>query len=126
MSNPAADLTTLLPFAKTVQAGGESIDIAPFRFKQFREVSQYLQIVRSKVSGDGNLDLLQLVADFGGEVGNILRIATGQNAAWVDDLGLDDVLVLAAAILEVNRDFFSQRLGPRLQELMASLSGGER
>lgn len=129
MDTPLVDLNTLIPTIKTVtvkkdQEGAEAIKITPFRFSQFAEVSKYIVLIRANTDESGDLDMLKLVADHGKEIGDIIRVATGKPTEWVGDLELTDALELAVAILEVNRDFFSQRLVPRLRELAAKLSSG--
>ena len=74
----------------------------------------------------GELDLMKLVGDHGEEVTDIIVVAIGKPKDWVDELDLVNVLQLAAAIMQVNRDFFSQKLAPQLRELAARLSSGPR
>ena len=42
---------------------------------------------------------------------------------WVDDLGVDELVQLFGAIVEVNLDFFTQRVLPLLSGLVAGVSG---
>lgn len=126
---PAVDLNTLLPTIKTVTVNentdkAEAINIAPFRYKQFTEVSKHIVLIRANVKTDGDVDLLKLVSEHGAEIGEIVRIACKKDQAWMDELELTDVLALVAAVLEVNRDFFSQRLAPMLRDLAARLANG--
>ena len=129
---PAVDLNTLLPITKTVTVfadtdKAEAIKIAPFLFGDFKEVVKHIVVIRAKVlGGPGDLDMLQLVADFGHEIGELIRIAAGKDAVWINSLVLTDVVKLAAAVLEVNRDFFTRNLGPVLKELSQRLSNGAR
>lgn len=46
----------------------------------------------------------------------------GVTEDWVQDLELDDMIVLATAVVEVNLDFFIQRVFPALSTALASLN----
>lgn len=131
METPLVDLNVLLPAVRTVTVNentdkAEAINIAPFRYKQFREVSKHIVLIRASANGDGDVDLLKLVSDHGEEISEIIRIACNKPAEWLGELELTDVLLLAAAVLEVNRDFFSQRLAPMIRELTQRLASGAK
>lgn len=125
------DLATLIPDGQKViitdDAGGcEELHIRPFVWKQFRQVAKLVQPIQMHTDEKGDLNLMKLVGDHGEEVTDIIVVATGKPKEWVDALNLTSILPLAAAILQVNRDFFSQKLGPQLQELAAKLSNGPK
>lgn len=120
------DLATLIPAVMKVMVADEEMNIQPFLWKQFREVAKLIQPIRMSMGTDGELDLMKLVADHGDEVTAIIGIATGKSREWVEALALDYVLRLAAAILQVNRDFFSQKLAPELNALAVRLSSGPK
>lgn len=48
-----------------------------------------------------------------------VSIAVGKPRAWVDDLAADEAIVLAAKVIEVNADFFTRTVMPRLDDLFA-------
>lgn len=126
------DLATLIPDGQkvTISTDGagnsEELHIRPFVWKQFRQVARLVQPIQMHTDDNGDLNLMKLVGDHGEEVTDIIVVATGKPKEWVDDLNLTSILPLAAAILQVNRDFFSQKLGPQLRELAAKLSGGPK
>lgn len=131
METPLVDLAVLLPAVRTVTVNentdkAEAINISPFRYKQFREVSKNIVLIRASANSAGDLDLLKLVSDHGEEISEIIRIACGKTSEWLGELELTDVLLLAAAVLEVNRDFFSQRLAPMIRELTQRLASGAK
>ena len=62
---------------------------------------------------------------------DLLAITTRRERAWINDLSLEDAVQLAAAVFEVNADFFvahvvpaiqgaAQRLAPTLRSLTTS------
>lgn len=120
-----SQLTTLLPAIKTVIINegtdkAEVLNIEPFKYKQFYLVSANLMIIKSSIKGE-DLDLLNLVATNGEEIGKIISIACNKPEEWVDKLDLTEVVKLAGAIVEVNRDFFFQRLAPTIRALKEKL-----
>ena len=125
------DLETLIPLGQKVQIRkdrpeAEELTITPFVWKQFREVTKLIQPIQMHTDEQGELDLMKLIGDHGEEITDIIVVATGKAREWVDDLDLTDVLPLAAAILQVNRDFFSQKLAPKMRALAARLSAGRK
>ena len=48
-----------------------------------------------------------------------VSIAVGKPRAWVDALDADQAILLAAKVLEVNADFFTRTVMPRLDGLIA-------
>jgi hypothetical protein len=125
-----ADINTLLPEHEsvTIKVGGQdkTYDITPFHFKQFKQVSKYLGLIRAKASPDGDLDLVSLVAEHGDAIGDIIAVAIRETPGSMDELDLVDVLKLAVAVIKVNRDFFSQRLLPIMGQLTQQLSLGAK
>ena len=56
-----------------------------------------------------------MVASHADEVIEAVAVATGKPAEWVGDLMPDDLCFLALKIIEVNADFFAQRLAPGME-----------
>jgi hypothetical protein len=53
---------------------------------------------------------------------DLLAITTRRERAWVNDLPLDDAVQLAAAVFEVNADFFVGRVVPGIQRSAEKLA----
>jgi hypothetical protein len=79
----------------------------------------------------GDPDWIALLGRHGDSVLDLLAITTRRERAWVNDLSLEDAVLLAAAVFEVNADFFvahvvpaiqgaAQRLAPTLRSLTKS------
>ena len=61
-----------------------------------------------------------------GELGRLagdpqLELAVGKPRAWVDELAADEAILLAAKVIEVNADFFTRTVMPRLNGEMGGL-----
>lgn len=50
-----------------------------------------------------------------------VSIAIGKPRAWVDELAADEAILLAAKVIEVNVDFFTRTVMPRLNGEMGGL-----
>ena len=48
-----------------------------------------------------------------------IGIAVKRPREWVDDLAADDALLLAAKVMEVNADFFTRTVIPKLDGLFS-------
>lgn len=66
--------------------------------------------------------LMLLVARRAEDVSRVVAIATGCDEQWLGERDLADLAELAAAVLEVNADFFVQRLLPMVQRLLPALT----
>ena len=69
-------------------------------------------------------DWLALLAEHGESLLGALAVTARRERAWVERLSLDDAVRLAAALFEVNADFFVQRLAPAVQHAAARVNGG--
>lgn len=130
-----SDLATLIPTTAKViirnQTGQEEFEITPFKWGQFCDVIKHIDEIRRgiigtlNVSAEGSLDnfsLLSIVATHGDAVGEVIALALGKDVDFVSKLAVDDVVRIAAAVFEVNKDFFSQSLLPAMQDAMKRLT----
>lgn len=69
------------------------------------------------------LDLYGLVCEYGDSLVDIIAILTDKPLAWVEELDLEETAILFEAIIEVNLDFFIQRVLPLLSGLVEGLKG---
>lgn len=113
----------LIPEVKAVKAGGEQIVVAPFAFGQLPAVSRHIgAVINSLRIVNGSVQLSELMADAGEDVIALAGIAAGKPRAWFDTLASDEGLELVSAVLEVNQDFFVQRMAPKLAVLVQLLT----
>lgn len=64
--------------------------------------------------GQKNFDVTQMVLAYPGEALEVLSVLIERDRAFVDSLEMDDSVMLLGDCLEMNVDFFVQRILPRL------------
>jgi len=137
MADDSAD-AFMTPPTKSVTARGETIKIAPL---QVRQIPPFAREIRFALPGfmrlfgasgveDGSFELafLDLIADHGEAMQHAVAIAADRDPEWVGAMDLDEFMILARAVVEVNSDFFRQKVTGSLQELRsqtAALSNGD-
>jgi len=114
-------LEQLVPPSAQVRAGGETLILTPLKVGQIpaflREIGPVLQHLR----GD-TIDWFNLFAAHGESLLAAIAIATKKPPGWIDALDADEALVLAAKVIEINADFFTRTVLPRLNGLFGNLS----
>ena len=55
------------------------------------------------------------------EIADAVAIAVGKPRAWVDELAADEAILLAAKVIEVNADFFTRTVIPKLDGLFTQV-----
>jgi hypothetical protein len=120
---------TFPPAPVVVTLSGIALELTPIRLG---ELPRLLAVVRPLVDDiTGDPDWIALLGLHGDSVLDLLAITTRRERAWVNDLSLEDAVLLAAAVFEVNADFFvahvvpaiqgaAQRLAPTLRSLTKS------
>lgn len=115
------ELSRLAPAAtKTVAAGGEEIEVAPMTVGQLPAFARAIRGVPLNLEGE--IDVVALVGDHGDQIAEAVAIAVGRPTAWISGLALDEFAQLAAAVLEVNADFFAQRVLPGMTVALTRLT----
>ena len=69
----------------------------------------------------GDSDWLTVFGEHGGALLSAIAIAVGKPRDWVDDLNPDEAVLLAAKVIEVNADFFTRSVMPKLSGLFAQI-----
>lgn len=106
------DLETLVPHPVEVEAGGKTIAITPIRVK---ELPAFMRAVESLFGAAASgADIAALLALNTDAVIEAAAIGARQPRSFIDSLDLDELIDVAAAVLEVNADFFARRVAPRL------------
>ena len=115
-----SDLQALIPQAVELVVKGEPLAILPLKVGQMpaflRAVSPMLQQLSTS-----DIDWLALLGEHGEALLSAIAIAVGKPRAWVDDLAADEAILLAAKVIEVNADFFTLQVIPKLGGLFESL-----
>ena len=118
------DLEKLIPQDTLVQVAGETISISPLKVGQLPAFLRVITPVMAQLS-QPQINWLALFGERGDDLLNAIGIAVKRPREWVDDLAADDALLLAAKVMEVNADFFTRTVIPKLDGLF-SLGQGIR
>lgn len=113
------DLKALFP-GQEVDAGGETITVSPFVFGQLPKVAKCFASIKGVIES-GNL--IEIASAGGEDLLELLCLAANKPRKWFDKLPSDEGLNLMAAVIQVNRDFFVQRMNPTLQRLTQAMGG---
>ena len=118
MGTAMSDLETLIPQAAELVIDGEPLAIKPLKVGQMPAFLRAITPVMQQIGGDG-IDWLALFGERGDDLLTAVSIAGGKPRAWVDELAADEAILLAAKVIEVNADFFTRTVMPRLDGLIA-------
>jgi len=118
MGTAMSDLETLIPQAVELVIDGEPLVINPLKVGQMPAFLRAITPVMQQIGGDG-IDWLALFGERGDDLLTAVSIAVGKPRAWVDALDADEAILLAAKVIEVNADFFTRTVMPRLDGLIA-------
>lgn len=115
-----SDLEALsIPEPRRVTVAGRDFALTPIRMGQIAAFSRRIMPVSGLIlSGQ----YVQAVTDHYEPCREAIAIATGAEAEWLDSLLPTDFLRLVQAVVEVNGDFFVQRLTPLIFAMQAQAS----
>lgn len=116
-----SDLDKLVPQAFEITLAGEAVSVKPLKVGQMPAFLRAITPVMQQIGGDG-IDWLALFGERGDDLLTAVAIAVGKPRAWVDDLAADEAILLAAKVIEVNADFFTRTVMPKLDGLFAQAS----
>ncbi len=111
-------LETLFPAAASLEIDGVTLEVAPLRLGELPQALALLRRLELPALASGEAftaNVLQLLeGDSGETLLNLVALLARRPRAWVDTLPLDAAIRLTAALIEVNADFFGQRVLPAL------------
>lgn len=116
-----SDLDKLVPQDFEITLAGEAVSVKPLKVGQMPAFLRAITPVMQQIGGDG-IDWLALFGQQGDDLLTAVAIAIGKPRAWVDDLTADEAILLAAKVIEVNADFFTRTVMPKLDGLFAQAS----
>jgi hypothetical protein len=114
-----SDLDTLIPTATSVSVAGETLAIKPLKVGQMPAFLRAISPVMHQITAT-DIDWLALFGERGEDLLSAISIAVGKPRSWVDDLAADEAILLAAKVIEVNADFFTRQVIPKLDVLFAT------
>ena len=115
-----SELETLIPAGADVLIAGEALTIRPLKVGQLPAFLRAITPVMQSLTA-GEIDWLALFGERGHDLLTAIAIAIGKPRAWVDELAADEALLLAAKVIEVNADFFTRTVIPKLDGLFAAV-----
>ena len=115
-----SELETIVPQGIELLIDGEPLLIKPLKVGQLPGFLRAISPVMRQMSST-EIDWLALFGERGDNLLSAIAIAVAKPRAWVDDLPADEAILLAAKMIEVNADFFTRTVMPRLNEQMGGL-----
>lgn len=120
------ELKTIFP-GQTVELSDGPITVSPLTFGQLpkamalsRNIAGPIMATLSK-SADASA-IMSIVADGGEDFIDLMALGTGIPRAKFNTMSADDGVKLASAFLEVNLDFFTQKVLPLVQKMLTDLN----
>jgi len=111
-------LETYVPTPRMITAGTTSIAVLPLKVRQIPAFTRALWPAMPLLF-EGKLALA--VSRHGDDLITAMSVATDTPANVVGDLLADEFLAVVAAVMEVNGDFFAQRVAPQIETMRAQL-----
>jgi hypothetical protein len=115
-----SDLETLIPPGVQITVAGETLTLKPLRVGSLPAFLRTISPVMQSLTAPA-IDWLGLFGERGDDLLSAIAIAVGKPRKWVDDLAADEAILLAAKVIEVNADFFTQTVIPKLDGLFAQM-----
>ena len=110
------DLNTLIPQGIELVIDGEPLAVKPLKVGQLPAFLRAITPVMQQLTAP-EIDWLDLFGRHGDDLLSAVAIAVAKPRAWVDELAADEAVLLAAKVIEVNADFFTRTVLPRLDGL---------
>ena len=101
---------TFPPEPVVVTLSGTALELTPIRLGELPRLLAVVRPLAEEITSDP--DWMALLGRHGDAVLDLLAITTRRERAWINDLSLEDAVQLAAAVFEVNADFFVRRVVP--------------
>lgn len=118
-----ADLNDVIPQPMTVTLSGETLAVTPIKLGQLPRFAGAVAGIWHLFAVEGEPDYLAILTQGGEDLLDALAIALNKPRAWVDALDLAEAIQALQVVIEVNGDFFTQRVVPALTQMRAALAG---
>lgn len=116
-------LNVLEPAGSSVTYRGEALEVTPIKIGELPRlvrttrplINALLAMPQVPEEGDASVTMiLDLLADHGDAAFEAAALCIGRPVEWVRGGEVDEFVLLAQAVMGVNRDFFVQKLAPLL------------
>jgi DNA replicative helicase MCM subunit Mcm2 (Cdc46/Mcm family) len=104
---------------KTLTIDGRSITIAPIKIRQ---LPAFVRAVEPVAKALAHGDVLAAMAQHAEALIEAVCIGAGVERAWLEEREVDVLVELAAEVIEVNADFFVQRILPKIETASGAIS----
>ncbi|MEW5972340.1 MAG: hypothetical protein AB1713_01115 [Pseudomonadota bacterium] len=104
---------------KTLTIDGREITIAPIRIKHLAAFMRAVEPI-AKALAEG--DILTALSHHTDALIEAVCIGAGIERAWLEEREADVLVELAAEVMEVNADFFIQRILPKIEAASGAIS----
>ena len=118
-----SELETMVPQGIELLIAGEPLLVKPLQVGQLPSLLRAISPVMQQMASS-EIDWLALFGERGDDLLSAIAIAVAKPRAWVDELAADEAILLAAKVIEVNADFFTRTVMPRLNGEMGGLFAG--
>lgn len=120
MGATMSNLEALIPQPVELIIDGEPLAIKPLKVGQMPALLRAISPVMQQLTAS-EIDWLALFGERGDDLLSAIAIAVGKPRAWVHELAADEAILLAAKVIEVNADFFTRTVIPKLDGLFAQV-----
>lgn len=112
-------LEKIVPTPIRIDIAGERLSLTPIKTRELPCMMKAIGPILAEIQGNDILGALAKNAD-----SMVAAVAVGARKPreWVDELELDDLIAVAAAVLEVNADFFVRAVLPGLTKAVEGLT----
>lgn len=129
-------LEVLEPAGSSVVFRGEAVEVKPLTVGKVPAIVRLarpalgalmtVQSLQGDINGQQFVDVLVgLVAEHGDAITHAVALAVDLPPDKVANADIDEFVVLATKVFEVNRDFFARRLAPLLRARAAAPAAGD-
>jgi hypothetical protein len=105
-------LDDFVPEARTVKTRDGDVAVLPLRMRQLPGFTRAVTPVAPYLLAD---QMMLAVQNHYDSLREAVVIATNTAPDWLDELWPDDFIAIAAAVVEVNADFFARRVLPAIR-----------
>jgi hypothetical protein len=133
VEDPVAHLEKVSAMGRDLLVGESTIVVRPLRFMELIRATKAIKPIIEHVANlekangeDAEVSILELLEVAPEAMVQIAGMCTGKDRAWFDTLDSEQGLDVFAMVFMVNRDFFVERLLPKLMSLKSQVFGGTR
>ena len=136
--NGVEELQVITPPTMLLELRADTVTIHRMKTKQLLQIMEIaapfydeLQEMKKEVTSSvkrgqtPNVDIpiYSIIMKYGSNIVQLLSVLTDKDEEWVGELEVDELVLVFSTVLEVNIDFFTQRVLPLLNKLIVDLRG---